>query len=76
MSVHHGGGSWIRREKRLAIHLRDGFRCMACGTDLRNAKPFGIALDHLTCKSKGGTNQASNLMTICITCNSRRGTRR
>jgi 5-methylcytosine-specific restriction endonuclease McrA len=73
MSAQYNGGAWIRKEKRLAIYIRDGFKCLCCGTDLRNAKPRGIALDHIVCKVNGGTNEASNLVTICITCNSKRG---
>lgn len=75
MSANYNGGSWIRREKRLAIYIRDGFTCMCCGTDLRNASPRGIALDHLRTKGKGGCNESWNLMTICLTCNSRRGSK-
>lgn len=67
------GGSWIRSEKRLAIYIRDGFTCAYCGRDLRNASPRDVTLDHLLPRSAGGTNEATNLITACLHCNSQRG---
>jgi 5-methylcytosine-specific restriction endonuclease McrA len=75
--------SWIRREKRIAIYLRDGMACAYCGTDLRNAKPTDMGLDHLEpqvdCDARGGCTRAglsmhheSNLVTACRKCNSSR----
>jgi len=67
------GGSWIRKEKRLAIYIRDGFICVYCGTDLRDAKRFDINLDHVICRGeKGSTNDPTNLVTACRSCNSSR----
>jgi hypothetical protein len=71
-SPHQPVGRWIRVEKRLAIYLRDGFRCVYCMTDLHGADPRDVALDHLTPKADGGTNDATNLVTACRSCNSRR----
>ena len=68
-SPHQPTGMWIRPEKRLAIYLRDGFRCLYCLADLHDAGPTDITLDHLTCKADGGTNHESNLVTACRTCN-------
>jgi 5-methylcytosine-specific restriction endonuclease McrA len=69
------GSKWIRPEKRLAIYIRDGFRCQCCGRDLRNADPKEVGLDHLICRSKTETNnnEASNLVMICRRDNSSRG---
>jgi hypothetical protein len=72
------GSKWIRRSTRLAIYLRDGFTCQArasreCLGDLRNAKPEEMGLDHLVCSINGGSNAATNLVTICRVCNSSRG---
>jgi 5-methylcytosine-specific restriction endonuclease McrA len=67
------GSSWITKHKRLAIYLRDGFICCYCGRDLKGAKPCEINLDHLTPRSKGGDNDATNLITACKSCNSSRG---
>lgn len=74
---------WIRREKRIAIYIRDGFRCMYCGEDLRDAKPQQMGLDHIEpqsqCKKRGkltragkSMNHESNLVTACVTCNGSR----
>lgn len=68
-SQHQPGGQWIRPEKRLAIYLRDSLRCVYCCADLHDADPQDITLDHITAKSDGGTNDASNLITACRHCN-------
>ncbi len=65
-------GCWIRRERRLAIYVRDAFQCLYCGRDLRSAAPADVTLDHLLPRSAGGTNEAVNLVTACRSCNSAR----
>jgi len=72
-SPHQPVGCWIRREKRLAIYLRDGFTCLYCLHDLHDADPRDITLDHLKPTSRGGSNEAGNLVTACRSCNSARG---
>lgn len=67
------GSKWIRPAKRLAIYLRDGLCCAYCGTDLRGAAPGQLTLDHLTPRSHGGDNEATNLVLACVACNSSRG---
>ncbi len=57
------GMNWIRREKRLALHLRDGLVCVYCGAAGEDGGQ--LTLDHLRPVSKGGTNDASNLVTAC-----------
>lgn len=66
------GGKWIRPEKRLAIYLRDRFECGYCGCDLRHAAPRELTLDHLVPRVDGGSNDHRNLVTSCLSCNSRR----
>ena len=66
-------GQWIRREKRLAIYIRDDFKCLYCGEHLKDAKPQDITLDHLECRSNGGNNEATNLVVSCRHCNCSRG---
>ena len=66
---HQAAGCWIRAEKRLAIYLRDSFRCVYCCRDLHGAAPSDITLDHIRCQSDGGSNDASNLVTACRSCN-------
>src|SRR5262245_456091 len=59
---------WCRKDKRLALYLRDGMRCVFCNTDLTDS-PDQRSLDHLVCRSKGGSNDPRNLATSCISCN-------
>jgi 5-methylcytosine-specific restriction endonuclease McrA len=66
------GMNWIRKEKRLAIYLRDGMACCYCGEGIEETK---LTLDHLTAHSRGGTNDPQNLVTCCHKCNSARGSR-
>ena len=70
------GSKWIRPAKRLAIYLRDNFRCAYCHKDLRNCEPGDRGLDHIKCRSKGGSNSETNLVTSCRSCNSARGNKR
>jgi hypothetical protein len=67
------GMNWIRKEKRLAIYMRDGLACAYCGSSLEDG--FQLSLDHLTPYSEGGSNKESNFVTCCSKCNSSRGTR-
>ena len=64
------GSKWIRPEKRMAIYIRDGFDCVYC----RGVFPLGtdLTLDHITPRSLGGSTDASNLVTCCLSCNSSR----
>lgn len=67
------GMNWIRQEKRLAIYLRDGMACAYCGDSVENGAK--LSLDHVKPYSKGGSNEATNLVTCCSRCNSARGDR-
>lgn len=69
------GSKWIRKDRRLAIYLRDRFECGYCGRDLRDATREEVTLDHLTPRCEGGGNETGNLTTACLTCNSQRGDR-
>lgn len=48
---------------------RDGWECRACGTHR------DLTIDHITPLSKGGTDEISNLQTLCARCNSSKGAR-
>jgi len=67
------GMKWIRSTKRLAIYARDGFACCWCGEGVEDGVKF--TLDHCIPYSKGGSNEASNLVTSCLRCNQSRGVR-
>lgn len=69
------GMNWIRQEKRLAIYLRDGLACVWCGAAVEDDDSTILTLDHLTPHSRGGSNEATNLVTACKRCNSSRGAR-
>lgn len=66
------GSKWIQPVRRLAIYLRDGFLCQYCGRDLHSASRRDVTLDHLKPQCRGGGHESSNLVTACLTCNSRR----
>ena len=61
------GYDWISRSTRLAIYARDSNECLACGnTD-------SLTLDHLRRDlPKSDVHKPSNLVTLCLTCNSSR----
>ncbi len=60
--------NWIRREKRLALYLRDGMACVYCGATVEDDAT--LTLDHVLARNLGGGNEASNLVTCCLSCNS------
>lgn len=62
------GSKWIRPEKRLALYARDGFCCAYCGAGVEDGA--ALTLDHLVACELGGTNEADNLVTACLSCNS------
>lgn len=66
------GSKWIRPEKRARIYQRDGYHCLWCTRDLRFVAPVERTLDHVLCRARGGSNEAHNLITACLTCNAGR----
>lgn len=60
-------GNWIRRDKRLAVYLRDGEACLWCGSTIEDGAE--LTLDHLVPCELGGDNGESNLVTACRHCN-------
>jgi len=67
------GSKWIRREKRLAIYLRDGLACIYCGATVEDGAM--LTLDHIEPHCNGGSNHEHNLVTACRRCNSSRANR-
>jgi hypothetical protein len=57
----------ISETVRWTVFERDGFACKACGSHLR------LTIDHIIPQSLGGSDDASNLETLCRGCNSRKG---
>lgn len=66
---------WITKVRRLAIYIRDGFCCLYCGRDLKAAKPSEVHLDHLSPREAGGSDDPTNLITACRSCNCARQNR-
>lgn len=62
------GSKWIRPAKRLAIYHRDGFCCAHCGAAAEDG--VFLTLDHVIACELGGSNEATNLVTACLSCNS------
>lgn len=62
------GSKWIRPAKRLAIYARDGFACAYCGATVEEGTT--LTLDHVVACELGGSNEATNLVTCCLSCNS------
>ena len=66
-------GKWITKKVRWAIYALDGYQCRSCGKHISEMTGTEIlTLDHLACWSKWGSNKASNLITLCRSCNSSR----
>lgn len=67
------GMNWCRKDKRLAIYLRDGCACVWCGATVEGGAK--LTLDHVTGYEKTQDNHESNLVTACHRCNTSRGQR-
>lgn len=64
---------------RALVFIEKGFICWWCGvgitldpTQIRRGIPLAT-VDHVIPRSKGGTNQMSNLVPCCAECNSLKG---
>jgi 5-methylcytosine-specific restriction endonuclease McrA len=57
----------IPKSVKQRVFYADRFRCIACGA--RN----NLTVDHLIPRSKGGTNDITNLVTRCEPCNRAKG---
>ena len=57
----------IPRTLRWEIFVRDGFRCVNCGSQQK------LRVDHKYPETMGGTLDPDNLQTLCDTCNCRKG---
>ena len=56
----------IPRKLRHQVFQRDGYRCRECGATNKETR---LHVDHITPVAKGGTNDLSNLQTLCEECN-------
>jgi 5-methylcytosine-specific restriction endonuclease McrA len=58
---------------RVSVLHRDCYKCVFCG---RSPKQVQLEVDHIVPFSKGGSNDLSNLQTLCFDCNRGKGARR
>lgn len=56
----------LSKRLRFAVLERDGFACRYCGA---SAPDVQLHIDHHKPVSRGGTNDAENLVTACADCN-------
>jgi 5-methylcytosine-specific restriction endonuclease McrA len=56
------------------LFARDGYRCQYCHRGQHELKPREcLTRDHLIPMSRGGTNEWTNVVTACSSCNTRKG---
>lgn len=72
-------GDWIDPGVRLSLYERDSWVCHLCGAPVDAASHYNDVLaptlDHLVPRSRGGSDEPSNLLTAHRACNSSRGNR-
>jgi hypothetical protein len=64
-----GSGSLVGPGLTRIVFDRDGWQCVSCGSHA------DLSVDHVTPRSRGGTDDLENLQTMCIPCNVRKGAR-
>jgi 5-methylcytosine-specific restriction endonuclease McrA len=62
----------VRGKVRDTIFGSDGRKCAYCFYDLTKLPRPMWTIDHIVPRSKGGSNDPSNLISSCFWCNSRR----
>lgn len=58
------------------LFARDEYKCQYCGRPIQELKPReALTRDHLIPLSRGGTNEWTNVVTACSSCNTRKSNR-
>jgi len=65
----YGGKGW-EAAKQLVL-ARDEYRCLNCGCDV-GIRPKDYAIDHIVERDQGGSDDASNLQTLCAKCHGKK----
>lgn len=65
-SARREAGAVISAELRISVYERDDWRCVYCNSEER------LTCDHVIPVIKGGPTTFENLVTACLTCNSRK----
>lgn len=60
---------WLRK-RRLALHRRDGWRCVYCR---RRGTRRTLTIDHRIPRKDNGPSTLDNLVSACRSCNQRKG---
>lgn len=63
----------VSARTKLSVINRDGWKCQQCGFKTRT-RAF-LHVDHKVALANGGTNDISNLWTLCADCNLKKGKR-
>jgi 5-methylcytosine-specific restriction endonuclease McrA len=50
------------------VLVRDGYQCQVCGSVVTGKAAH---VDHIVPKSKGGSDEVSNLRCLCVSCHSK-----
>lgn len=58
--------NYYKSKFRHIIFVRDNYRCVECGATNKDTQ---LHIDHIIPRSKGGSNDLSNLQTLCKECN-------
>ena len=53
---------------RREVLLRDNYQCQMCGVVVHGKRAH---VDHIVPKAKGGSDEVSNLRTLCVSCHSK-----
>jgi 5-methylcytosine-specific restriction endonuclease McrA len=77
------GSKWLWPPTRRRIYERDNWRCVWCtravgrlsANEHRSLTFAQASIDHVVSRSRGGSNEPSNLITCCKRCNEKRGDR-
>ena len=56
----------VSKTNRKLTYIRDNYSCVYCGSKKN------LTVDHIIPVSRGGSNELSNLMTLCVWCNSKK----
>jgi hypothetical protein len=62
------GYQFVRPGRRYTVLARDNWTCCSCGRSTRTHL-VRLEVDHILPRSKGGTDDLSNLQTLCQKCN-------
>ena len=55
-----------RARRLIKVYERDGWACARCDS------VFGLTVDHIVPRARGGTNCLDNLQVLCFDCNQRK----